>query len=67
MLPEIAAEKLDKDGQAMVEYWRIEYRYERKEYRISSLREFGSPAESPNGVGYGKVRPGAKNSPKSDK
>ena len=44
----------------MVKYLRIEYRGERKEYRISNHREFGSAAESPDGIGFGKVRPGAK-------
>jgi len=48
----------------MVEYSRIEYRRERKEYRISNLREFGSPAVSPDGIEYGKVRPGAKSAQK---
>ena len=64
---EIAAEMLDKSGETMVEYSGIKYRVERKEYRIASLREFGSPAESPNGIGCGKVRPGANHGPKSDK
>ena len=59
MLTEIAVEMLDKNGQTMVEYLRIKYRVQRKEYRVNILREFGSPAESPNGIGYGKVRPGA--------
>ena len=56
---EIAIEKLDKSNQRMVEYSRIEYRDERKEYRISYFREFGSAAESPDGIEHGKVRPGA--------
>ena len=43
----------------MIEYTGIQYRDERKEYRVNNLREFGSPAESPNGIGYVKVRPGA--------
>lgn len=59
MLTEIAAEKLDKNRDTMVEYTGIEYRDERKEYRVNNPREFGSLAESPNGIGYGKVRPGA--------
>jgi hypothetical protein len=36
-----------------------EYRCEWKEYLCQSFREFGSSAESPNGVGVEKVRPGA--------
>lgn len=54
---------LDKSRETMVEYPGIEYRVERKEYRIAYHREFGSLAESPNGIGFGKVRPGASNSP----
>ena len=38
----------------------IQYRVERKEYHFENLREPGSPAESPGGGGFGKVRPGAK-------
>ena len=57
---EIAIESLDKGVPQMVKYLRIEYRGERKEYRISNHREFGSAAESPDGIGFGKVRPGAK-------
>jgi len=38
----------------------IKYRVERKEYLFGSLREPGSPAESPGGGEVGKVRPGAK-------
>ena len=63
MLTEIAVEMLDKNRETMVEYLRIKYRVERKEYRIANHREFGSPAESLNGIGCGKVRPGAKNKP----
>ena len=51
---------LDKDLCRVIEYTGIQYRDERKEYRINNRREFGSPAESPNGIGSGKVRPGAK-------
>jgi len=64
---EIASEKLDKTGLRMVEYSRIEYRGERKEYRPSNNRESGSAAESLDGIGYGKVRPGANEDLESDK
>ena len=60
---EIALESLDKRVPEMVKYSGIEYRCERKEYRASNHREFGSAAESPDGIGYGKVRPGAKTMP----
>ena len=52
-------ETLDKNRETMVEYLRIQYRDERKEYRYPIRRESGSLAESPDGVRYGKVRPGA--------
>ena len=61
---ENAAEMLDKERAAMIEYFRIQYRVERKEYRYPNLRESGSPAESPDGIRCGKVRPGANLCPK---
>jgi len=61
---EKGGEKLDKTGSGMIKYSGIKYRVERKEYRISNNREFGSSAESLNGIGCGKVRPGAKTMPR---
>ena len=48
----------------MVKYTRIQYRDERKEYRVLRFRESGPLAESPGNGRCGKVRPGAKSSKK---
>ena len=60
---ENASEMLDKVCHRVIKYPGIKYRVERKEYRRSNHREFGSSAESPDGVRHGKVRPGAKSMP----
>ena len=43
----------------MVKYYGTKYRCDRKEYSAERIREFGPPAESPNGNRRRKVRPGA--------
>ena len=50
---------LDKYMNRMVKYVGIKYREERKEYLVGKLRESGSSAASPGGIGAAKVRPGA--------
>ena len=55
---------LDNNVVSVIQYHGIEYRCERKEYRISPFRESGPSAVSPDMRESGKVRPGAESEQK---